>query len=120
MRCSSSIGRTARWRRSPRCARPARFGHLEIDDDRIVEFNEKPQTGEGWINGAFFVFEPQIFDYIDGDDTQFEREPLERLAADGELMAYKHYDFWQCMDTIRDKKRLEELWATKPPWKVWD
>jgi glucose-1-phosphate cytidylyltransferase len=99
---------------------PARFGHLEIDDDRIVEFNEKPQTGEGWINGAFFVFEPQIFDYIDGDDTQFEREPLERLAADGELMAYKHYDFWQCMDTIRDKKRLEELWATKPPWKVWD
>ena len=98
---------------------PARFGHLEFEGDKIVEFTEKPQTGEGWINGAFFVFEPQVFDYIDGDDTQFEKEPLERLAADGELMAYRHYDFWQCMDTIRDKKRLEELWATKPPWKVW-
>ena len=99
---------------------PARFGHLEFDGDQIVEFTEKPQTGEGWINGAFFVFEPKVFDYIDGDDTQFEQEPLERLAADGELMAYRHYDFWQCMDTIRDKKRLEELWETKPPWRVWD
>ena len=93
---------------------------MEINGDQIREFNEKPQTVEGWINGAFFVFEPQVFDYIDGDDTQFEREPLERLAADGELMAYRHYDLWQCMDTIRDKKRLEELWATKPPWKIWD
>lgn len=98
---------------------PARFGHLAFDGDRVVEFNEKPQTGEGWINGAFFVFEPQVFDYIEGDDTQFELEPLERLASDGELMAYRHYDFWQCMDTIRDKKRLEELWATNAPWKVW-
>jgi glucose-1-phosphate cytidylyltransferase len=98
---------------------PARFGHIEINGDEIREFNEKPQTGEGWINGAFFVFEPQVFDYIDGDDTQFEREPLERLASDGQLMAYKHYDFWQCMDTIRDKKLLESLWATDPPWKRW-
>jgi glucose-1-phosphate cytidylyltransferase len=99
---------------------PARFGHLEFDGDQIVEFTEKPQTGEGWINGAFFVFEPAVFDYIDGDDTQFEKEPLERLAAEGELMAYRHYDFWQCMDTIRDKKLLEELWETKPPWRVWE
>ncbi|HEY8340041.1 MAG TPA: glucose-1-phosphate cytidylyltransferase [Egibacteraceae bacterium] len=98
---------------------PARFGHLELDGDRIVEFSEKPQVGEGWINGAFFVFEPGVFDYIDGDDTQFEKEPLERLAKDGQLMAYRHYDFWQCMDTIRDKKLLESLWEQGAPWKIW-
>ena len=98
---------------------PARFGHIELDGDRIVEFSEKPQVDEGWINGAFFVLEPAVVDYIDGDTTQFEREPLERLAADGQLMAYRHADFWQCMDTVRDKKLLEELWETKPPWKVW-
>ena len=98
---------------------PARFGHLELDGDRIVEFSEKPQAGEGWINGAFFVFEPGVFDYIDGDDTQFEKEPLERLAKDGQLMAYRHYDFWQCMDTIRDKKLLESLWEQGAPWKIW-
>ncbi|MGH9117816.1 MAG: glucose-1-phosphate cytidylyltransferase [Acidimicrobiales bacterium] len=99
---------------------PARFGRIELDGDQIVEFSEKPQVGEGWINGAFFVLEHRVFDYIDGDSTQFEREPLERLAADGELMAFRHHDFWQCMDTIRDKKLLEELWLSKPPWKVWD
>ena len=98
---------------------PARFGHLEIEDDEIVEFSEKPQTGEGWINGAFFVLEPEIFDYIDGDETQFEREPLERLAKDRQLMAYRHYDFWQCMDTVRDKKLLEAMWEDGAPWKVW-
>lgn len=98
---------------------PARFGHLEIEDDEIVEFSEKPQTGEGWINGAFFVLEPGVFDYIDGDETQFEREPLERLAKDRQLMAYRHYDFWQCMDTIRDKKLLESMWEDGAPWKVW-
>jgi glucose-1-phosphate cytidylyltransferase len=98
---------------------PARFGHLELDGDRIVEFSEKPQVGEGWINGAFFVLEPEVLDYIDDDETSFERAPLERLAADDQLMAYRHYDFWQCMDTIRDRKLLEELWETKPPWKVW-
>ncbi|MGH9153112.1 MAG: glucose-1-phosphate cytidylyltransferase [Acidimicrobiales bacterium] len=98
---------------------PARFGHLELDGDRIVEFSEKPQVGEGWINGAFFVLEPAVLDYIEGDDTQFEREPLEQLAKDGQLMAYKHDGFWQCMDTIRDRKLLESLWATNPPWKVW-
>ena len=99
---------------------PARFGHLEINDGVITEFSEKPQTGEGWINGAFFVCEPGVFDYIEGDDTQFEREPLENLAKDGELMAYQHGGFWQCMDTIRDRKYLQELWDQgQAPWKVW-
>jgi glucose-1-phosphate cytidylyltransferase len=99
---------------------PARFGHLELDGTDIVEFSEKPQTGEGWINGAFFVLEPGVFDYIAGDDTQFEREPLENLAKDGQLKAFLHYDFWQCMDTLRDKKLLEELWERgDAPWKVW-
>lgn len=98
----------------------ARFGHLELDGNRIVEFSEKPQTREGWINGAFFVVEPGVFDYIDGDDTQWEREPLVRLARDGQLMAYKHESFWQCMDTLRDKVLLEEMWQSgKAPWKVW-
>lgn len=97
----------------------ARFGHLEFDGDRVAEFSEKPQTGEGWINGAFFVLEPEVLNYIDGDDTQFEKEPLEGLASEGQLMAYKHDSFWQCMDTLRDKVRLESLWQTQPPWKVW-
>lgn len=100
---------------------PARFGHLEMDGDQIVSFNEKPQTAEGWINGAFFVLEPGVFDYIDGDQTQWEREPLERLAAEGQLMAYRHDSFWQCMDTLRDKKLLEDLWESgQAPWKVWE
>ncbi|MBE7385925.1 MAG: glucose-1-phosphate cytidylyltransferase [Leptolyngbya sp. SIO1E4] len=100
---------------------PARFGHLELEGDQIVEFSEKPQTREGWINGAFFVLEPGIFDYITGDDTQWEKEPLERLAADGQLMAYKYIGFWQCMDTLRDKRRLESIYSTgKAPWKTWE
>lgn len=99
---------------------PARYGHIEIVGDRITEFTEKPQAAEGWINGAFFVMEPEIADYIDGDDTLFEREPLERLAAEGELMAYQHTDFWACMDTMRDKVMLEGLWDSgSAPWKVW-
>ncbi len=99
---------------------PARFGHLELEDDVVAEFSEKPQTGEGWINGAFFVLEPAVLDYIDGDDTQWEREPLERLAKDRELVAFRHHGFWQCMDTVRDKKLLESLWAIDAaPWKVW-
>jgi glucose-1-phosphate cytidylyltransferase len=99
---------------------PARFGHMEMDGDAIVEFSEKPQTGEGWINGAFFVCEPEIFDYIDGDTTPWEREPLERLAKDGQLMAYRHESFWQCMDTLRDKQHLQALWDSgQAPWKVW-
>ena len=99
---------------------PARFGHLEIDGNQIIEFSEKPQAAEGWINGAFFVLEPGIADYIDGDDTLFEREPLMRLAAEGQLMAYHHDDFWACMDTLRDKVMLENLWKTeKAPWRIW-
>jgi len=102
-------------------ARPtARFGHLEMDGDRIAEFSEKPQTKEGWINGAFFVLEPEVFDYIEGDDTQWEHGPMEGLAKDGQLMAYRHTSFWQCMDTLRDKVYLEKLWQeNKAPWKIW-
>lgn len=100
---------------------PARFGRIELDGNRVIEFSEKPQIGEGWINGAFFVLEPEIFDYIDGDETQWEREPMERLARDQQLMAYCHDDFWQCMDTLRDKVRLERLWNEgNAPWKTWE
>jgi glucose-1-phosphate cytidylyltransferase len=99
---------------------PARFGRLEIEGDKVSSFDEKPLAGEAWINGAFFVLEPRIFDYIEGDATQFEKEPLENLARDGQLMAYKHNGFWQCMDTIRDKVRLETLWESRDaPWKTW-
>jgi len=100
---------------------PARYGHLDIVGDQIVEFSEKSQLREGWINGAFFVLEPGVFDYIEGDDTQWEREPLERLARDGQLIAYRHASFWQCMDTLREKRLLEDLWQSgKSPWKVWE
>ncbi len=96
---------------------PARFGHLEFEGNKVVRFTEKPQTSEGWINGAFFVLEPGIFDYIDGDDTQWERAPLERLSRDSQLMAYHHASFWQCMDTLRDKRLLETLWESgAAPW----
>lgn len=99
---------------------PARYGYLELQDHQVVEFSEKPQTKEGWINGAFFVLEPGVFDYIDGDDTQWEREPLERLAGDGQLMAYRHTSYWQCMDTLREKHLLESLWQSgNAPWKAW-
>jgi glucose-1-phosphate cytidylyltransferase len=100
---------------------PARFGGLVFAGDRVVEFTEKPQIGEGWINGGFFVLEPAVLDYIDGDGTTFEAEPLERLAADGQLMVYRHDDFWQCMDTLRDLRLLESLWSSgKAPWKHWE
>ncbi len=100
---------------------PARFGHLVFDGDHVVEFSEKPQTKEGWINGAFFVLEPQVLDYIEGDSTQWEKEPMERLAREGQLMAYRHSSFWQCMDTLRDKRLLQELWDSgKAPWKIWE
>lgn len=99
---------------------PARFGRLHLDEGRVSQFEEKPQLGEGWINGAFFVLEPGVFDYIEGDQTQWEYEPLERLAADGQLMAYRHDSFWQCMDTLRDKRLLESLWENgNAPWKTW-
>lgn len=98
---------------------PARFGGLVLDDGRVREFTEKSQTDVGWINGGFFVFEPGVFDYLEGDDTVLERAPLERLAADSELMAFKHTGFWQPMDTIRDREHLEALWNSgQAPWKV--
>lgn len=99
---------------------PARFGGLSFDGDLVTEFKEKPQIGEGWINGGFMVFEPAVFDYLAGDDGHLEVEALERLAADGQLAAYRHESFWQCMDTLRDVRLLENLWQTgQAPWSVW-
>jgi glucose-1-phosphate cytidylyltransferase len=99
---------------------PARYGRIDLEGDRVARFAEKPQLSEGWINGAFFVLEPKVFDYIDSDDTSWEKGPLEQLAREGQLMAYCHDSFWQCMDTLREKHILEELWATgNAPWKVW-
>ena len=99
---------------------PARFGRLDLEGDKVATFSEKPQIGEGWINGAFFVLEAGVFDYIGGDMSQWEREPLEHLARDGQLMAYRHTSFWQCMDTLRDKRLLESLWESgQAPWKIW-
>ena len=98
---------------------PARFGGIGLDGDRIAHFEEKPQIGEGWINGGFFVLEAQVCDYIAGDATTFEREPLERLAEEGQLMAYRHQSFWQCMDTLRDVRLLEQLWQSgHAPWRA--
>ena len=91
---------------------PARFGSIITDDNNFIkEFKEKPQIGEGWINGGYFVFNYEIFDYLTNDDTILEREPLETLAKNGELAAYKHDGFWQCMDTIRDRDNLNEMWS---------
>jgi len=99
---------------------PFRFGKIVFDGDRVLEFAEKPQTTEGWINGSFFVLEPGVFDYIEGDEIAWEREPLQHLAADGQLMAYKHDGFWQPMDTLREKRLLSDLWEKgDAPWKVW-
>ncbi len=99
---------------------PPRFGQLKIEAGRVIEFTEKP-IDSGWINGGMFVLEPGVFEYIEGDDTLWEKEPLERLAADGELMAYRHEGFWQCMDTLRDKVLLEKYWESgNPPWRVWE
>tara|TARA_R100000306_G_scaffold18558_2_gene22913 strand:+ start:8406 stop:9236 length:831 start_codon:yes stop_codon:yes gene_type:complete len=99
---------------------PARFGGISFDDGIVKEFIEKPQIGEGWINGGFFVLEPGVIDYIGGDNTSFEKESLEKLALDNQLAAFKHDGFWQCMDTIRDVALVNELWETgTPPWKTW-
>jgi glucose-1-phosphate cytidylyltransferase len=96
---------------------PSRFGGLAFDGEMVTEFSEKPQIGEGWINGGFFVLEPRVLDYIDSDDTLFERGPLERLASDGQLVAYRHEGFWQCMDTLRDVRLLNSLCDGRlPPW----
>ncbi|MCG3194863.1 MAG: Glucose-1-phosphate cytidylyltransferase [Thermoanaerobaculia bacterium] len=99
---------------------PARFGGLHLDGDRVTAFTEKPQTGEGWINGGFFVLEKKVLDFIQGDGTYWELDPMERIAREGQLMAFRHEGFWQPMDTLRDKKHLEDLWNSgKAPWRIW-
>jgi glucose-1-phosphate cytidylyltransferase len=95
----------------------ARFGELEMEGNKVLSFKEKPQLHNGWINGGYFIFEPSFFDLIDGDEMLLEREPLERAAEAGELMAYHHDGFWQCMDTKRDHELLEDLWKKDAPWK---
>ena len=100
--------------------RPGRFGALKLDNGTVSGFEEKPQGDGGWINGGFFVLSPKVLEHIDGDETSWEHEPLERLAAQGQLSAFLHRGFWQPMDTLRDKTHLEELWKSgRAPWKVW-
>lgn len=99
---------------------PPRFGALRLEKDQVVAFEEKPEESSGWINGGFFVLSPKVDTYIDGDETIWESQPLERLASDGQLVAFRHHGFWRPMDTLRDKRHLEELWASgAAPWKVW-
>ena len=99
---------------------PARFGGLSFDGDLVSEFTEKPQAGEGWINGGFLVFEPGVFDYLEGDHSSLEADAMQRLAADRQLAAYRHERFWQCMDTLRDKNYLQRIWQQGlAPWKTW-
>lgn len=99
---------------------PARFGGLVLEDETVRTFSEKNQGDVGWINGGYFVFEPGVLEYLDGDDTILEREPLERLAEEGQLMAFRHHGFWQPMDTLREKEQLQVLWETgQAPWRVW-
>lgn len=100
---------------------PGRFGQLKFDQQKITAFNEKPEGDNAWVNGGFFVLSPRTIDYIKGDSSVWEREPLERLAAEGNLSAFLHRGFWQPMDTLRDKIALEEMWNdNRAPWKVWD
>ncbi len=100
---------------------PARFGGLVFDGDMVAEFTEKPQIGEGWINGGFLVFEPGVFDYLEGDNSSLEADTMEHLARDRQLVAFRHEGFWQCMDHLRDMKMLQKLWdGGSPPWKVWE
>ncbi|NNM33263.1 MAG: glucose-1-phosphate cytidylyltransferase [Gemmatimonadetes bacterium] len=99
---------------------PARFGRISFDGDQVRTFHEKSQAGEGWINGGFFVLEPGVFDYINGDETVWEREPVENLARAGELVGYRHDGFWSCMDTLKEKNLLEDMWnGGKAPWRIW-
>lgn len=102
------------------CNVPARFGALQLEGDAVADFREKPFGHEGWVNGGFFVLSPKVLEYIEGDATTWEREPLQNLARDGQLAAFRHTGFWQPMDTLRDKNALEDLWrGSRPPWKVW-
>jgi glucose-1-phosphate cytidylyltransferase len=99
---------------------PGRFGSLQLSGNQVVSFREKPAGDGVSINGGFFVLSPKVLDYIDGDQTVWEREPMERLASEGELCAFRHDGFWHAMDTLRDKRQLEQMWSTgKPPWRVW-
>lgn len=100
---------------------PPRFGRLTLDSNKVIQFKEKSPESEGWINGAFFVLETKVIDYIDGDSTQWEKEPMETLAQEGQLMAYKHHGFWKCMDTIHEKRQLEKMWHNgNSRWKLWE
>jgi glucose-1-phosphate cytidylyltransferase len=100
---------------------PARFGRIAFEDNQVTNFYEKTEASEGWINGGFFVLHPRAIDYIDGDNIAWEREPVERLAQDGQLMGYQHTGFWSCMDTLKEKNMLEELWNTgHAPWRIWE
>lgn len=100
---------------------PARFGNLTFTGDHVTNFHEKPEEGEGWINGGFFVLNRAAIDTIDGDSTIWEREPVERMVATGELMGYRHFGFWSCMDTLKEKEMLDEMWASgNAPWNIWD
>jgi len=99
---------------------PARFGAVSLRESQISQFNEKPQTLEGWINGGFFVLNRKVIDYVENDETSWEKGPLEKLSREGQLMAYRHEGFWQPMDTLRDRRSLEKLWASgQAPWKIW-
>lgn len=99
----------------------SRFGVLDMDENMVNSFREKNRADGGWINCGFMVLQPEVFNYIEGDETVFEQYPLEKLAQDGQLIAYKHENFWQCMDTLRDKEKLEKMWSEhKAPWKVWE
>ncbi len=99
---------------------PERFGRIAYEGDRVAAFYEKPDNVEGWINGGFFVLDPKVISYIDDDNTAWERTPVERLARDGQLMGYRHHGFWSCMDTLREKNSLEQIWNSgKAPWRIW-
>jgi glucose-1-phosphate cytidylyltransferase len=99
---------------------PARFGRIGFQGDQVTEFFEKPESGEGWINGGFFVLNAGALDFIDDDETVWERDSVERLARAGALMGYRHYGFWSCMDTLKEKNLLEDLWRSgQAPWRIW-
>ncbi|MCC6189489.1 MAG: glucose-1-phosphate cytidylyltransferase [Anaerolineales bacterium] len=100
---------------------PSRFGRIRFEGDQVVEFYEKPEHAEGWISGGFFVLQPEVLEYVNGDEAVWEREAIERLTYDGQLVGYRHHGFWSCMDTLKEKNYLEELWASgRAPWKIWD
>ena len=100
---------------------PSRFGRIVFKEDEVAEFHEKPEKADGWINGGFFVLNRKVIDYIDGDQTVWERDTVETLAREGHMAGYRHYGFWSCMDTIRERNFLEDLWRSgKAPWKIWN